>query len=131
MYAKIPKCEHKMHVFTTKMTYVRSRSSKSLPGDPKVTSESTQSDSRCSQSEPKGSQGVSKASPRHPKIVQKSSQNDLCSPFPQKSFHFPCNVRKHHYLLCFRASQETCLSMGTGSALKGRALSKKYPKSCM
>ena len=45
--------------------------SKSLPGDPKVTSKSTQSDSGCSQSEPKGSQVVPKGSPRASKNVQK------------------------------------------------------------
>ena len=65
-----------MHVLRTKMTYVRSRSSKSLPGDPKVTSESTQSDSRCSQSEPKGSQGTPnpKGTPGPPKPPQMRSK---------------------------------------------------------
>ena len=59
--------------------------SKSLPGDPKVTSESTQSDSGCSQSEPKGSQVAPRAPPEPPKTFKKGVQNDPGRFFEKRS----------------------------------------------
>ena len=40
--------------------------------------------------------------------------------------NFPQKWWKPHYLLCFRATKKTCLSKGTGSALKRRKFPKHY-----
>ena len=65
---------------------------------PKVTSESPQSGSRCSQNEPKCSQVVPQGLSRPPKIDQKRS------PRPSRDTFKKTNVsalREPHYLLCF------------------------------
>ena len=102
----------RMFTFCTKMTYTKPQTWKTPPKDPKVaqecprsdfnapkvTSESPQSGSRCSQNEPKSYQVVPQGCPRPPKIDQKSS------PRPSRDTFKKTNVsklREPHYLLCF------------------------------
>ena len=74
-----------------------------LPKWAKVTSESPQSGSRCSQNEPKCSQVVPQGLPRPPKIDQKRSPRPSRDTF--KKMNVLCFwsglVREPNYLLCF------------------------------